>query len=226
MQENFSNVQPEDIHVCRGGSTLGLVEETRNAYQELCLLNKDFAFDMTGGGLRVVRTAPSNETYDQDGDGYTNIIDCDDTDATIYPTAQERCDEKDNDCNDIIDDNPSIAEWYTDSDGDGFGTGSPQYGCPASDYAFLGGDCNDTDPLVHPEAIEIVNNDIDDDCTGSDVSFVENDFVTIDVSGIEIPINGGMETTAKQKILKCSAMKWVVMILWISWAMTQVYTII
>ena len=37
--------------------------------------------------------------YDDDGDGYTeNDGDCDDGDASVYPTASEACDDVDNDC--------------------------------------------------------------------------------------------------------------------------------
>ena len=41
---------------------------------------------------------------DDDGDGFTSDVDCDDNDDTVYPGAPELCDGKDNDCNTSVDD--------------------------------------------------------------------------------------------------------------------------
>ena len=41
---------------------------------------------------------------DNDGDGYKDKTDCDDTDPYIFPNANEVCDEIDNDCDRLIDD--------------------------------------------------------------------------------------------------------------------------
>ena len=41
--------------------------------------------------------------FDEDGDGFTSDEDCNDNDPSIYPTADEVCDEKDNDLNGEID---------------------------------------------------------------------------------------------------------------------------
>ncbi|MEY3025875.1 MAG: hypothetical protein RLZZ238_772, partial [Planctomycetota bacterium] len=83
---------------------------------------------------------------DFDGDGYgdsgataesscspvagkvTNNTDCDDTDADVNPGETEVCDGVDNDCNDGIDEGLLIT-YYTDADGDGYGTGSASTGC-------------------------------------------------------------------------------------------------
>ncbi|MBC2710070.1 MAG: hypothetical protein HGJ94_03400 [Desulfosarcina sp.] len=53
-------------------------------------------------------TPPPPPEVDNDGDRYTVAQgDCDDNDSTVYPGAYEFCDNKDNDCNDLIDDNPN-----------------------------------------------------------------------------------------------------------------------
>jgi hypothetical protein len=49
------------------------------------------------------------DVCDEDDDGYSSVAcegtDCDDTDLTVYPGAEEVCDGKDNDCNGKIDEN-------------------------------------------------------------------------------------------------------------------------
>ena len=119
---------------------------------------------------------------DGDGDGFTEEEgDCDDEDADRSPGLAEECDEKDNDCDGDIDENASLAEWYIDSDEDGFGTGAAILGCPDGSYVTRSGDCDDTDPAIHPNANEIWNNNIDENCTGSDHKELENSFVKISV---------------------------------------------
>jgi photosystem II stability/assembly factor-like uncharacterized protein len=83
---------------------------------------------------------------DADGDGSPCQEDCDDTDPTVYPGADEPCDGVDQNC-----DPTDLDE--DDADGDGY---------PACD------DCNDNRPETNPGALELCGNGIDEDCDGED----------------------------------------------------------
>jgi len=102
--------------------------------------------------------------------GYSaDDTDCDDTDATAYPGADESCDGVDDDCDGTVDEDPVDATtWYTDGDGDGYGeesTGAAECTQPSGTTA-VGGDCDDSDSGVNPAASEICDG-LDNDCDGS-----------------------------------------------------------
>jgi hypothetical protein len=107
---------------------------------------------------------------DLDGDGVDaevcGGIDCDDTDPLVQPEAPDGCDGRDNDCDEIVDEDPDIP-WYPDEDGDGWGThGQTVLACTAPEgYAAGTEDCDDGDAAIHPEADEYCNQ-VDDDCDG------------------------------------------------------------
>ena len=99
---------------------------------------------------------------DNDGDGYPNDVDCDDSNPFVYPGAPELCDGFDNDCDSIVDDNTMDCPTGTfcvngvctfiDNDGDGW----------PSDQ-----DCDDNDPNTYPGAPEICGDLIDNNCDGT-----------------------------------------------------------
>ncbi len=128
---------------------------------------------------------------DADGDGFgdpaTGIVDCDpgagwvedasdcdDANSGIHPDASEVCDELDNDCDGLVDDDDAsvsaTSTWYTDADADGYGDdASTVEACsqPAGTSA-RGGDCDDTDPAYNPGASESDCTDpADYNCDGS-----------------------------------------------------------
>jgi len=95
--------------------------------------------------------------------------DCDDGATDVNPDAIEICDGIDNNCLYDIDEGP-IAVW-PDADEDGFGDrdGIPTYWCDVQPFtASNDWDCDDTDPDVHPEGLEIPGNETDENCDGSD----------------------------------------------------------
>lgn len=126
--------------------------------------------------------------FDGDGDGYgvetlskclcmpgpiysaSKSGDCDDKDGSVFPSAPEKCDGKDNNCNGAIDEVENIlgcVTYYLDKDGDGWGAmNNTKCLCkPSPGYVDDGGDCDDDDPKVHPQAYEPCDN-IDNDCDG------------------------------------------------------------
>ena len=107
---------------------------------------------------------------DTDGDGFGNLamsvesclqpegyvsnsLDCNDSDVTINPDADEICDEIDNDCDGLVDDDDSdfdpiaIGTWYRDLDGDGYGNFAISVeSCLQPDgYVSNALDCDDND---------------------------------------------------------------------------------
>ncbi len=101
--------------------------------------------------------------------GYVlDALDCDDADPDIHPGVTERCDEIDQDCDTLVDEDvPDAPVWYEDADADGFGDADSTLGAcelPVG-YAEVADDCDDASPEVNPDAVEVCNT-VDDDCDG------------------------------------------------------------
>ena len=92
--------------------------------------------------------------------------DCDDGDPVIHPGADELCNDTDDDCDGIADEGLE-STWYSDADGDGFGDLDLAISdCePGEGYVEIGGDCDDNNSAIHPDATETCNG-LDDDCDG------------------------------------------------------------
>ena len=121
---------------------------------------------------------------DSDGDGFgnpeiviqgcsvpegfsANNTDCDDTELTTFPDAEELCDGLDNNCDGTIDEGLMI-DFYVDADGDGFGVADQivQACVPAFGISLLDGDCNDADNSISPIMDESCDG-LDNNCDGT-----------------------------------------------------------
>jgi hypothetical protein len=149
--------------------------------------------------------APPTWYWDWDGDGYGSDDDsmqacqpleayvpqggdCDDRSADVHPGAEERCDDRDEDCDGEVDEDAVDASiWYLDEDGDGWGDpDAPFRRCTKAwnlTDASMASDCDDLNFWVNPGAEELCNG-IDDDCDGEvDEEAVDSNSWYLDADG-------------------------------------------
>lgn len=132
-------------------------------------------------GIKRLQEKPGNridddcdglvDEADEDGDGFLVFWkclnnncppkqDCNDNDRLVYPGAPERPNNRiDDDCDGLVDE--------ADKDRDGFIT---YYACNLGSNCpdLADKDCDDNNSSVYPDAKEIVNNGIDENCSGKD----------------------------------------------------------
>lgn len=121
--------------------------------------------------------------------------DCDDSDPSQYPGADEYCNTEDDNCDGIIDEPTAVDVnlWYADSDGDGYGDPSTMsISCdPPSTVGYVTepGDCDDTSISVNPDAIEVCEDGIDNDCVDGDLSCQ----ITVDLANADTKLYGNFD---------------------------------
>ncbi|MBK9647770.1 MAG: hypothetical protein IPO67_21865 [Deltaproteobacteria bacterium] len=107
---------------------------------------------------------------DGDGDGFAACQECDDGDAAVNPDAAEVCDDKDNNCDSVVDEATATdaATFYADGDSDGYGdSASTTVACDAPDgFVADNTDCADGDSTVNPGATELCD-ELDNNCDGT-----------------------------------------------------------
>ncbi|MFH1463369.1 MAG: MopE-related protein [Pseudomonadota bacterium] len=133
------------------------------------------AGDETAPPLDTAAPAP----VDDDGDGWSEPEDCDDTDPEVHPQAAEVCNGKDDDCDGTVDVAAvGAGTWYPDVDADGYGDPDASVIACDAPTGFIadGRDCDDADPAQHPGADEHCNGE-DDDCD-SDIDEEATDAAT------------------------------------------------
>lgn len=113
--------------------------------------------------------ANSRENQCETDEGYVeNGDDCDDTDAEINPGSFDVCDidheVTNRDCNEENNTGSYCEDQCGDRDSDTFVESLPvEWNSEICPWVVGEGDCNDLDPLVNPEGIEVCN-EYDDDC--------------------------------------------------------------
>ena len=124
----------------------------------------------------------------------TDARDCDDTDAAVNPAAEEVCDGIDNDCNGLADlDDPDVtdsAQWHADLDGDSYGDPvlSTVSCSQPTDYVSDNTDCDDSNSAVHPDAVEVCGDGVDNDCLAEAEGCLSG---TVDLSDADAKAWGG-----------------------------------
>lgn len=102
-------------------------------------------------------------TQDADGDQFSTCSDCRDDQAGVFPGAAEACDGIDTNCDSLLAPAPE-SSLEVDDDGDDY---LPCTGFIDRSLGLLGGDdCDNADPLSHPNATELCDGN-DNACLGT-----------------------------------------------------------
>lgn len=132
--------------------------------------------DTYGGRGYSISTCSPPSGYVSNGD------DCDDTDAALNPSAQEICNNLDDDCDGQADDNPiDGSTWYLDQDTDNYGNPSVPYTTCYQPFGYVADntDCNDRRASINPGEAEVCDAyDVDENCNG----LVDDNDPTIDIN--------------------------------------------
>ena len=143
--DSAAGVSPGTVELCNN------VDDNCNGVtDEGCDDDKDGYCDAAMAWLNAPAVCPLSTS--------ATVLDCDDSDPAVHPGATERCNGIDDNC-------AAGTDEGCDDDGDGYcDSAMAVVGKPAV-CANGGGDCNDTDPAIHPGATDICD-DIDNDCDG------------------------------------------------------------
>jgi hypothetical protein len=160
-EDNRSDAYPGAIEYCDGidNDCNGQADEDEAVDASLWYADMDSDGYGDPDVTRYACVLPTNYSADN--------TDCDDTLASVYPSATEYCNGIDDNCDNSVDENSSTdaITWYNDADGDTFGDlNSTLVECyQPSNYVLDATDCDDTLSAVNPDALEECDS-IDNDC--------------------------------------------------------------
>jgi hypothetical protein len=119
-----------------------------------------------------------------------NFDDCDDSNQFIGSAAGELCNDFDDNCNGLIDEELEVYIFYADLDADGYGFGAEQLGCivPLTGVSSNNLDCDDANAEINPSIAEIQGNQIDEDCDGNIESHVFRGKIGLIWVGSRLPL--------------------------------------
>lgn len=146
-----------------------------------------------------------DDDFDQDGDGHASDAyggdDCDDGDPHRHPGAHDPpYDGLDADCNpanddDVDEDGVAGGPGGTDCDDDDPNNHTACDTCIDRDddgafaqcdaYVTIAEDCDDADDTVHPGALDLLGDGVDQDCSGGDLDLRHPDLVFVTPTGID-----------------------------------------
>ncbi len=163
--DDFSELaNPDGEEVCDGldNDCDGAIDDADDSVEDQTTSFLDADGDGYGDAATEMTTCDVPEGNSDNGD------DCNDNDSTINPMAEEIA-------ADGVDNNCDAIEWcYEDLDGDGFGTqnmleliddGSGILNCSSiNGMSSNWDDCDDIDSFVNPDATEVCDGGIDNDC--------------------------------------------------------------
>ncbi len=118
----------------------------------------------------------------------SDATDCQDSDAERAPHLPELCDGKDNNCDEVVDENPvDPISFFADADQDGYGNPAlSTLACEAPEGLVSNTtDCDDTSSSIHPGADETCDM-VDEDCDGE----VDEDPIDGIVAGVDVDGDG------------------------------------
>jgi len=170
-------IKPGAVEVCDGA-------DNNCDHQSDEGLELDYWPDGDADGYGNKNVSPTNTCAPQSG-WVTNGTDCDDTLFSDKPGGTEACDNRDNNCNNQVDEGLK-QDYWPDGDADGYGDTNvtPTNTCaPQSGWVTNGSDCDDTVFAIKPGAVEVCDN-VDNNCdTQVDEGLVQSYWPDVDLDG-------------------------------------------